>query len=72
MRIIIIAFIFISIISCQQKAEKITKKYDWDSDGMLVVDGQRTFIIGSYHLPKTDKPYQTLHETGYNLIRIPG
>jgi hypothetical protein len=38
---------------------------------MMVIDGKRTFIIGSYHLPKSENPYQTLAENGYNLIHTP-
>ena len=71
MKAIIFIISILFIVSCQQKDEKVLAKFDWDKDGMLVIDGKRTFIIGSYHLPKTDDPYRTLHETGYNLIRIP-
>jgi len=40
-------------------------------DRMLVVDGQRTFILGLYS-PKTDDPeeLQTLADAGFNLISI--
>lgn len=41
----------------------------YDSDGMLLIEGQRTFIIGSYHLPKSDSPYRELHDNGFNLLR---
>ena len=59
------------IIGCQQSTEKAFKKVDWEQDGMLVIDGKRTFIIGSYHLPISEDPYLTLHENGYNLILVP-
>jgi hypothetical protein len=41
-----------------------------DDDGMLIIDGTRTFVIGAYHLPKAEDPYQVLKENGYNLIRV--
>ncbi|NIA28425.1 MAG: hypothetical protein GWP06_00760 [Actinobacteria bacterium] len=45
-------------------------KTNIDKDGMLLIDGQRTFIIGSYHLPKSEKPYRELAETGFNLLHV--
>ena len=45
-------------------------KTNIDKDGMLLIDGQRTFIIGSYHLPKSEKPYQELADAGFNLLRV--
>ena len=59
-KIIPLIFILVLIIGCQQKVEKTFNKFDWDDDGMLVIDGQRIFIIGSYHLPRTADPYRTL------------
>lgn len=47
------------------------RKVSYDSDGMLQINGERTFILGSYHLPKSDKPYQELAEAGFNLVRTP-
>lgn len=38
-------------------------------DGMLLINHQRTFIIGSYYLPKTAHPYRDLSENGYNYLR---
>jgi len=40
----------------------------FDSDGMLKISGRRTFVIGSYHLPKSDHPFRELAETGFNLV----
>ena len=41
-------------------------------DGMLVIEGKRKFILGSYHLPKSKKPYQELADAGFNLLRVGG
>jgi hypothetical protein len=40
-----------------------------DNDGMIKIDDQRTFIIGSYHLPKSEAPYAELANAGFNLVR---
>ncbi len=45
-------------------------KFTWDNDGMLVINGKRTFIIGSYHLPKSDHPFKELAKNGYNYIHV--
>jgi hypothetical protein len=42
----------------------------YDDDGMLLVEGKRTFIIGSYYLPKEAAPYRAMAQSGYNLIRV--
>ena len=73
MRNIIILFLFISLaaISCnKQEEQKIVKKYPHDTDGMLLIDGKRTFIIGTYHLPKSKNPYQELKDAGINYLRV--
>ena len=46
------------------------KQFTHDIDGMLVIDGKRTFIIGSYHHPKTNRPFEELAKHGYNYTRI--
>ncbi len=46
------------------------KQFACDEDGMLVIDGKRTFIIGSYHLPKTNQPFKELAKHGYNYSRV--
>ena len=33
------------------------KKIDFHCDNMPLVNGKRTFIIGSYHLPKPSDPF---------------
>ena len=40
----------------------------YDSDGMLKIDGQRRFVIGSYHLPDDPQPFQKLAKIGFNLV----
>lgn len=54
----------------QKSDEQMTEKKKYDSDGMLLVNDQRVFIIGSYHLPKTETPYKTLKENGYNYVKV--
>jgi len=49
---------------------KIQKKYDYAKDGMLIINGKRTFIIGSYYLPKSEKPYKDLADNGFNYVRL--
>ena len=41
-----------------------------NSDNMLVVEGERTFIIGSYHLPRSETPFKELSENGFNYVRV--
>ncbi len=45
-------------------------RFYYDDDGMLVINGKRTFIIGSYHHPKTYRPYEELAKHGYNYTRV--
>ena len=47
-----------------------TEQVYYEDDGMLVVDGKRTFIIGSYHHPKTSRPFNELAKHGYNYTRV--
>ncbi len=42
----------------------------FDSDGMLRVQSQRTFVIGSYHIPKSEHPFRELAEAGFNLVHV--
>lgn len=39
-----------------------------DNDGMLLVAGQRTFIFGSYHNPRTPEGLARLRDAGFNLV----
>ena len=42
----------------------------YEHDGMLVINGKRTFIIGSYHHPKTSLHFYELAKQGYNYTRV--
>lgn len=39
-----------------------------DSDGMILVNGQRTFVIGAYSIPKFPEPLRVTRQTGFNLV----
>ena len=68
---ILLLLISLSAISCnKQEDQKIVKKFDHDIDGMLLIDGKRTFVIGTYHLPKSENPYRELKEAGFNYLRV--
>lgn len=45
-------------------------RINWDKDGMMVVNGKRTFIIGTYHLPEATRPFTEAARQGYNYIRV--
>ena len=57
------------VMACGKDIAPEKNKYS-DSDNMLIINGKRTFIIGSYHHPKTAKPFETLAENGYNYVRV--
>jgi len=68
-----ILFILTSLVavSCGNLPKNnVPQKSLFDSDGMLKMNGRRTFVIGSYHLPKSDQPFRELAETGFNLVHI--
>jgi hypothetical protein len=50
--------------------DKTNNKYSYSEDGMLQIDGERLFIIGSYYKPKTDNPFKELKDNGYNYVRV--
>jgi len=64
-------FALVLLVSGCSDQKKTGGKKHWDQDGMMLIDGKRTFIIGSYHLPKNENPYEELTANGYNLIYIP-
>lgn len=66
-RIIITIFAIFSLPGCSEKNEN---GIQFDSDGMIKIDGVRTFIIGSYHHPKTENPFQALSSNGYNYVHV--
>lgn len=57
----LLLFLFVALSFAQIKI---------DDDGMISIDGRRTFIIGAYHLPKSDAPYEELAQAGFNLVRV--
>lgn len=57
-------------LSCCTTGNREKSAVAYDEDGMLLVNGQRTFVIGSYYLPKAAEPYKALAQAGYNLIRV--
>jgi len=65
---ILLSMLWLPGCSRDQPAE--TGRFRCDDDGMLVINGKRTFIIGSYHLPKTGRPFKALSGQGYNYTRV--
>ncbi|MBN1351760.1 hypothetical protein JXJ21_20275 [candidate division KSB1 bacterium] len=61
---------FCMLIACQTPQTPTEKKVRIDDDGMLVIEGKRTFILGSYHLPKSNQPFRELAESGFNLVHV--
>ncbi len=41
-----------------------------DSDGMLVIDGERRFITGVYQLPKVEDPWREVKEAGFDVVHL--
>lgn len=66
-KIFVLITSFILMISCTNQKHSITYP---EGDNMSIVNGKRTFIIGSYHHPKTENPFKTLAENGYNYVRV--
>lgn len=61
---------FFLFTSCNDNKVNTMAKYSSAEDGMLLIDGKREFIIGSYHHPKTENPFKELSDNGYNYVRI--
>ncbi len=55
---------------CPGDPSSSEKAFRYDPDGMLVIRGQRTFILGTYHLPDTADPFGVLAREGYNYVRV--
>ncbi len=64
-KIALLLILTIAFGSCS-KEEKIANS----DDNMPVIKGKRTFIIGSYHQPKTANPFKTLAQNGYNYVKV--
>jgi hypothetical protein len=41
-----------------------------DADGMLLVGGQRRFVLGLYDLPKVPEPWQEARAAGFDLVHV--
>jgi hypothetical protein len=41
-----------------------------DKDGMALLHGKRTFILGIYENPKEDKVVREISEAGFNMVRV--
>ena len=41
-----------------------------ESDGMLSVDGARTFVLGLYQLPRVPEAWREVHDAGFNLAHV--
>jgi len=59
---------FLFTLSAAALAAENEKAVRIDNDGMLVVDGERLFILGSYQMPKVAEPWREMAEAGFNLI----
>jgi hypothetical protein len=42
-----------------------------DSDGMLLLNGKRTFLLGSYQLPNRPNPWKQARDAGLQVIHLP-
>ncbi|MEN8122745.1 MAG: hypothetical protein ABFS35_20560 [Bacteroidota bacterium] len=65
----IISTISILLLFAACNSDKRTE-INTSNDNMPIVKSKRTFIIGSYHHPKTENPFKTLAENGYNYVRV--
>lgn len=68
-RVLTAFFLVISLLGCgEKKSQQVGISFD--NDGMITINGTRTFIIGTYHHPKTENPFQTLSSNGYNYVKV--
>ena len=54
--------------SCGREAAP--QPISFDADGMTKINGERTFIIGTYYLPQSENGFRAAAESGYNLVRV--
>ncbi|HPV39313.1 MAG TPA: hypothetical protein PK729_18945, partial [Candidatus Hydrogenedentes bacterium] len=57
------------MVLCAGTAAAAPLSVQYDDDGMITVNGQRTLIIGSYYPAQSDRPYADMAEAGFNLVR---
>ena len=70
--IILVIVIELMLIHSCTNIEKNTEKSSsyYDNDGTLLVNNKREFIIGTYHLPKSETPFKDAAEFGYNYVCV--
>ncbi len=66
----IFAILVLVANACKEGNKESIADFGFDQDGMLTIKGERKFIIGSYHLPKTATPFKTLASNGYNYVKV--
>ncbi|MBI3853925.1 MAG: hypothetical protein HY298_27175 [Verrucomicrobia bacterium] len=59
------------IASASKSAAENASSVRLDSDGMLVVNGRREFILGLYSLPNAPNPLEETRNAGFNLVNLP-
>lgn len=59
-----IGFVLAAFGLCCVRAQSV------DTDGMLIVNGQRTFIVGLYNFAKGPDPWTDARAAGFNLVRV--
>lgn len=62
--------LLILISGCNTEKQKPDQKIGFAKDGMMMINGKRKFIIGSYHHPKTNNPFKILANNGYNYVHV--
>jgi hypothetical protein len=67
--LVVLAIACTALFSCKQAGEP-EKRITSDTDGMLIIDGKRTFIIGSYYKYPGDKAFEEMAGDGYNYLRV--
>ena len=67
--LVVLAIACSALYSCKQAGEP-EKRITSDTDGMLIIDGKRTFIIGSYYKYPGDRAFEEMAGDGYNYIRV--
>lgn len=66
---LMLAMLMLVSCGCQQDKGMTAAKISYDADGMIRVDGERVFLLGSYFRGQSAQSYQELAEAGFNLVR---
>ncbi|MBI2434302.1 MAG: hypothetical protein HYV26_15705, partial [Candidatus Hydrogenedentes bacterium] len=69
--------VLLAVVLAAAGARTAPIQMGYDKDGMITVNGARTFIVGSYYAGNKDHPpalesYQELKEAGFNLVSASG